>query len=95
MTFNFAKSSFWILIIANSANVAQYLSQLVLGRYLTVTDYGIYNAVNSLGVLVVAFIAAIPFIVSKYMIIYQDNHEFRNYLLNKIINFTLREFPYF
>jgi O-antigen/teichoic acid export membrane protein len=87
MTFNFAKSSFWILIIANSANVAQYLSQLVLGRYLTVTDYGIYNAVNSLGVLVVAFIAAIPFIVSKYMIIYQDNHEFRNYLLNKIINF--------
>ena len=88
MTFNFAKSSFWILIIANSANVAQYFSQLVLGRYLTVTDYGIYNAINSLGVLVVAFIAAIPFIVSKYMIFYQDNNEFRNYLLNKIIVFV-------
>ena len=88
MTFNFAKSSFWILIIANSANVAQYLSQLVLGRYLTVADYGIFNAVNSLGLLVGGFIAAIPYIVSKYMIFYQDNHEFRNNLLNKIIVFV-------
>ena len=68
MSINFIKSSFWILIIANSANVAQYASQLILGRYLKVADYGIFNAVNSLSLIFVTFIAVIPFIVSKFMI---------------------------
>ena len=84
MTFSFVKSSFLILIIANSANVAQYASQLILGRYLTVVDYGIFNAVNSLSLVVVTFVAVIPFIVSKYLIRYQDNLDFRNILLQKI-----------
>jgi len=88
MTISFVKSSFWILIIANSANVAQYASQLILGRYLQVADYGIFNAVNSLSLVVVTFVAVIPFIVSKYMIHYQDNLDFRNVLLQKIINFV-------
>ena len=61
MTFSFVKSSFWILIIANSANVAQYASQLILGRYLQVADYGIFNAVNSLSLIVVTFVAVIFF----------------------------------
>ena len=84
MTFSFVKSSFLILIIANSANVAQYASQLILGRYLKVVDYGIFNAVNSLSLVVVTFVAVIPFIVSKYLIRYQDNLDFRNILLQKI-----------
>ena len=88
MTFSFVKSSFWILIIANSANVAQYASQLILGRYLQVADYGIFNAVNSLSLVVVTFVAVIPFIVSKYMIRYQDDLDFRNMLLKKIIFFV-------
>ena len=88
MTFSFVKSSFWILIIANSANVAQYASQLILGRYLQVADYGIFNAVNSLSLVVVTFVAVIPFIVSKNMIRYQDDLDFRNILLQKIKNFV-------
>ena len=84
MTFSFVKSSFLILIIANSASVAQYASQLILGRYLKVVDYGIFNAVNSLSLVVVTFVAVIPFIVSKYLIRYQDNLDFRNILLQKI-----------
>ena len=84
MTFSFVKSSFLILIIANSANVAQYASQLILGRYLKVVDYGIFNAVNSLSLVVITFVAVIPFIVSKYLIRYQDNLDFRNILLQKI-----------
>ena len=88
MTLSFVKSSFWILIIANSANVAQYASQLILGRYLQVADYGIFNAVNSLSLVVVTFVAVIPFIVSKYMIRYQDDLDFRNMLLKKIILFV-------
>ena len=88
MTFTFVKSSFWILIIANSANVGQYASQLVLGRYLQVADYGIFNAVNSLSLVVVTFVAVIPFVVSKYMIRYQDDLDFRNILLQKITNFV-------
>ena len=84
MSLNFAKSSFWILIISNSANIAQYLSQLILGRNLEVGDYGIFNAVNSLSLIVVTFVAVIPVIVSKYMIFYQDDIEFRNYLLQRI-----------
>ena len=89
MTFSFVKSSFLILIIANSANVAQYASQLILGRYLKVVDYGIFNAVNSLSLVVITFVAVIPFIVSKYLIRYQDNLDFRNILLQKIKFFVL------
>ena len=85
---SFVKSSFWILIIANTANVAQYASQLVLGRFLKVGDYGIFNAVNSLSLIVVTFVSVIPFIVSKYMIRYQDNLDFRNALLQKIAYFV-------
>ena len=85
---SFVKSSFWILIIANTANVAQYASQLVLGRFLQVGDYGIFNAVNSLSLIVVTFVSVIPFIVSKYMIRYQDNLDFRNALLQKITYFV-------
>ena len=88
MLINFMKSSFWILIIANSANVIQYFSQLVLGRFLQVSDYGIFNAVNSLSLVVVTFVAVIPFIVSKYMIRYQADLDFRNMLLKKIILFV-------
>ena len=88
MTLSFFKSSFWILIIANSANVAQYASQLILGRYLQVADYGIFNAVNSLSLVVVTFVAVIPFIVSKYMIRFQHDPDFRNKLLQKITNFV-------
>ena len=84
MTFSFVKSSFLILIIANSANVAQYASQLILGRYLKVVDYGIFNAVNSLSLVVVTFVAVIPYVVSKYLIRYQDDLDFRNILLQKI-----------
>jgi O-antigen/teichoic acid export membrane protein len=84
MTFSFVKSSFLILIIANFASVAQYASQLILGRYLKVVDYGIFNAVNSLSLVVVPFVAVMPFIVSKYLIRYQDNIDLRNLLLQKI-----------
>ena len=89
MTFSFVKSSFLILIIANFANVAQYASQLILGRYLKVVDYGIFNAVNSLSLVVVPFVAVIPFIVSKYLIRYQDNLDLRNILLQKIKSVVL------
>ena len=84
MTFSFLKSSFLILIIANSANVAQYASQLILGRYLKVIDYGIFNAVNSLSLVVITFVAVIPYVVSKYLVRYQDDIDFRNILLQKI-----------
>ena len=94
MTFSFVKSSFLILIIANSANVAQYASQLILGRYLKVVDYGIFNAVNSLSLVVITFVAVIPFIVSKYLIRYQDNLDFRNILLQKI-KFVISKFKIF
>jgi len=89
MTFSFVKSSFLILIIANFASVAQYASQLILGRYLKVVDYGIFNAVNSLSLVVVPFVAVMPFIVSKYLIRYQDNIDLRNILLQKIKFFVL------
>ena len=84
MTFSFVKSSFLILIIPNSANIAQYASQSILGRYLKVSDYGIFNAVNSLSLVVVTFVAVIPYVVSKFMIRFQDNLDFRNILLQKI-----------
>jgi O-antigen/teichoic acid export membrane protein len=87
--FNFLQTSFVIFIVANSSNVVQYLSQIVLGRYLSVADYGIYNSVQSLSLTVVSFIAIIPFVVSKFMIEFQDDIIYRNSIIRKIFGYIV------
>ena len=49
--FNFLKSSIVVLFLANAGNFFNYLIQIVIGRYLSPEEYGIHNAVLSLGVI--------------------------------------------
>lgn len=86
---NFLQTSFYILIIANASNVIQFFSQLVLGRYLSVADFGIYNSVQSLSLTVVSFVAIIPFVVSKFMINFQDDTNYRDLLISKLFGYLL------
>lgn len=67
-TNNFFKTNFLILIIANLANVFQYLYQFVTARGLNVEDYGVMNSVMSVSTLLGAFTIIIPFISSKIII---------------------------
>lgn len=86
---NFLQTSLFILIISNFSNVVQYLSQLVLGRYLSVADFGIYNSIQSLSLSVVAFLAIIPFIVTKFMINFQDETNYRDLLISKLFGYLV------
>ena len=86
---NFLQTSFFVLIISNFSNVVQYLAQLVLGRYLSVAEFGIYNSIQSLSLSVVAFLAIIPFIVTKFMINFQDETNYRDLLISKLFGYLV------
>ncbi len=47
----FLASNIIILVLVNSTNVFNYLFQMVLGRSLTLAEYGHFNSLNSLSVL--------------------------------------------
>jgi len=89
MNNSFLKSNILVLLIANSANVFAYLFQFVLSRYLTVEDYGILNAVNSLGVTVGALMGIIPYITAKYVIEFKGNRNRSSLFIYNLSRFTL------
>ena len=49
--YKFFKSSIAVLFLSNAGNFFNYLIQIVIGRYLSPEEYGIHNAVLSLGVI--------------------------------------------
>ena len=57
-----------ILILLNSSNIFNYLFQLVAGRSLSTGDYGSFNALNSLAVVLSAPIAVLPLVMSRYTV---------------------------
>jgi O-antigen/teichoic acid export membrane protein len=76
------------MIIANSANIFAYLFQFVMGRYLSVEEFGVLNSVNSLGVVAGAITGIIPYIITKYIIEFKDNKEMASLLVYVIFKFT-------
>ena len=57
-----------ILVLLNSSNIFNYLFQLVAGRSLTTSDYGSFNALNSMAVILSAPIAVLPLVFSRYTV---------------------------
>jgi len=86
---DFLKSNLIVIIIANSANLFSYLFQFVMGRYLSVEDFGILNAVSSLGVLASIMTGVIPFIVTKYIIEFKEDKKMSSLLIWNMFKFTL------
>ena len=85
----FLKSNLIVIIIANSANVFAYLFQFVMGRYLSVEDFGVLNSVNSLGVVAGAITGIIPYIVTKYIIEFKEDKKLASLFVWNIFKFTI------
>jgi len=64
----FLRNNMLILVLLNSSNIFNYLFQLVAGRGLTTIDYGSFNAVNSMAVLLSAPVAILPLVFSRYTV---------------------------
>ena len=61
----FLQNNLLILILLNSSNIFNYLFQLMVGRALTPADYGTFNALNSMAVILSAPVAVLPLVFSR------------------------------
>ena len=61
----FLRNNLLILVLLNSSNIFNYLFQLIAGRSLTTIDYGTFNAVNSMAVILSAPVAVLPLVFSR------------------------------
>jgi len=64
----FLRNNILILILMNMGNVFNYLFQLIVGRNLTPEEYGAFNSLNSLGVLIATPLAVLPLVLSKFTV---------------------------
>ena len=64
--YKFLKSSIFVLFLSNAANFFNYLIQIVIGRYLSPEEYGIHNAVLSLGVILTSGTMMLMSLGAKY-----------------------------
>ena len=62
----FISNNFLVLILINSGNVFNYLFYFVLGRTLSPSDYGVFNALNSLLVVLVAPMTVVQLVVARF-----------------------------
>ncbi len=65
---SFLRNNILILVLLNSSNIFNYLFQLTVGRSLSPADYGSFNALNSLAVVLSAPAAVLPLLFSRYTI---------------------------
>ncbi|MCK5525150.1 MAG: oligosaccharide flippase family protein [Thiomargarita sp.] len=64
----FLRNNFLILILMNLGNVFAYLFQMVIGRVLSPDDFGAFNALNSLAIVISAPMAVLPLVFSRYTV---------------------------
>lgn len=67
------KSNLIVLIISNTTNFFNYLLQVFLAHFLSTEDFGVYNSVNSLGLIAASFVNVFIFLAAKYIIHFQDS----------------------
>ena len=64
--YKFLKSSIFVLFLSNAGNFFNYLIQIIIGRYLSPEEYGIHNAVLSLGVILTSGTMMLMSLGAKY-----------------------------
>lgn len=67
------KSNLIVLFISNTTNFFNYLLQVFLAHFLSTEDFGVYNSVNSLGLIAASFVNVFIFLAAKYIIHFQDS----------------------
>ena len=65
---SFLHNNLIILILLNSASVFNYLFQMVIGRSMTPSDYGIFNSINSTMSTIGAPIAIVHIVFSRFIV---------------------------
>jgi O-antigen/teichoic acid export membrane protein len=65
---NFLRNNFLLLILLNSANVFNYFFQLLVGRVLTPEDFGSFNSLSSIAIILAAPAAVLPLVYSRYAV---------------------------
>ena len=77
----------WVLFISNFANVGNYIFQIFLGRNLSPSDFGTFNTIAGLGLLIGFFAPVIPNVVSKFLISTENDknlqEKFRLFFLRR------------
>ena len=64
----FLRNNILVLLLTNTGNVFSYLFQVFVGRNLTPEEYGAFNSLNSMGVLIATPLAVLPFVLSKFTV---------------------------
>lgn len=67
------KSNLIVLFISNTTNLFNYLLQVFLAHSLSTQDFGVYNSVNSLGLMAASLVNVLIFLAAKYIIHFQDS----------------------
>ncbi|WP_028325312.1 oligosaccharide flippase family protein [Desulfatirhabdium butyrativorans] len=57
-----------LFILINSGNIFNYLFQVMIGRKLTPEDYGAFNALNSMTVLITILTGVLPMVFAKFTV---------------------------
>lgn len=57
--------------IINSGNFFNYLFQIIIGRNLSPEEYGEFNSLNSLAVIITIFLMVIPTVLAKYTVTFK------------------------
>lgn len=65
---SFLRNNFLVFVLLNSANAFNYFFQMVVGRSLTLAEYGTFNSVNSMAVVLSAPVAVLPMLFSRYTV---------------------------
>jgi len=85
----FEKNSIIIFFFTITVNIINYLFQIIMGRMLDVSQFGLINTLFSFYALLTMPSLAIIMIVSKYVTEYNTLNKNVNALLNKIIIYVL------
>lgn len=64
----YIKQNLIFFILINSGNVFNYLFQVMVGRKLNPEDYGAFNALNSLMILVTILAGILPMVIAKFTV---------------------------
>jgi O-antigen/teichoic acid export membrane protein len=64
----FLQNNLVIFVLINCGNVFSYLYHFVMGRAFTPAEYGSFNALNSMAVVLAAPVAILPMVFSRYTV---------------------------
>jgi O-antigen/teichoic acid export membrane protein len=64
----YLRQNILVFLVMNFGNVFNYLFQVLTGRYLGPEDYGAFNSLNSLAVLLSTPLVVLPVVLSRYAI---------------------------